>query len=64
MTEKEKFTEWVKEEMKKGLLDMRVCWTKASATATEEELFAELNRAIASPDLPDSKVLGKFSPPN
>lgn len=29
---------------------------------SEEDLYAELNRLHAAPDMPDKKVLGRYSP--
>jgi hypothetical protein len=62
MTEKEKFTNYIKERMEKGLLDIHVAWISQAMNVNEEELFAELNRMIEAPTVPDPEVLGKYSP--
>jgi hypothetical protein len=53
--ETEKFLEWYRSEQQKGLVDIKFCPFGADR-ATVETFFAEVNRAIASPSVPDSEV--------
>jgi len=69
MSEKDKFLNWIREKQKKGLLDIH--FTSAmegtamifrSRNATEEDLYAELNRMHEAPTVSDTEVLGPRSP--
>lgn len=60
MTEKEKFLNYVREQQAKGLHDMGFFVNPDAGTATEEEIYGELNRMVNAPDVPDKEVLGNF----
>ena len=63
MTEKEKFLQYIDGQVKLGMVDIHFSWTEEAGKASEEEIYAELNRMIEAPDLPDPEVLGEWSPP-
>lgn len=61
MSEKEKFLASVQAKVKRGLVSMDFFPTDAIVGANEEDVYAELNRMNAAPDLPDPEVLGNRS---
>ena len=51
-TEKQKYLEYIAEQVEKGLIDTKFFFTESAKNATEEELYAELNRMKDAPDVP------------
>jgi hypothetical protein len=60
MTEKEKFLNHVREQQVKGLQDIKLFVNPNAKPTNEEELYAELNRMVEAPDVPDTEVLGIY----
>jgi len=56
-TQKEIYLEYINEEIKKGLLDIHFSFTDNAKTATEEELYTELNRIKDAPDVTDTELI-------
>lgn len=62
MTEKQKFLKRAEQMKAAGLVDFKLITTPSIREASEEEVYAELNRMFDAPDLPDPEVLGSYSP--
>lgn len=64
-TEKEKFIDYLKGQLSKGLLSIHITPSTIAGLESdkddEEALFAELNRMVKALDIPDPEVLGKYS---
>jgi hypothetical protein len=60
MIEKEKFLNYVRGQSEKGLIDIKLFLNPDAKPTNEEELYAELNRMVEAPDVPDTEVLGVY----
>lgn len=60
MNEKEKYLASIKTKREVGLTDVKF-YPGNTFDKTEEQVYAELNRMDAAPDLPDREVLGDRS---